>query len=346
MYSLHKNIGEESLTKEYKSIYLNNISSYFNESQLQQLVETKMFYSSQFNYMIYEIVSLNIKKYIPKYLGNFSKAHIQGSLFFGVDDFGFIEGIPLFNVDKNTFRQYIIDKIANTMKNVRNIRDNTEYNYVKWFYDNMIINVHELTIFETDCTEIKIELDKCINHNSNIMKAYKEYIIRYQIWHNKLSKYTCKLINYFTNTTLKNELIEFVRKVAPKNRIDQFIKFYNSEAYKSIQFEINNIEIISQSPDDPIYWLLKFKDKMLQSIKLTKPHKLNDKPNKYVYSNFLANMHNFGPILLKLNIKPIFYMIEIIIPSRPDNYLEYRFSKKSEWISKTRVIINNDPCCE
>ena len=46
--------------------------------------------------MIDDILIEYMKKYIPKYIGNFSKAEIDGNLYIGVDDIGYIEGIPYF----------------------------------------------------------------------------------------------------------------------------------------------------------------------------------------------------------------------------------------------------------
>lgn len=46
------------------------------------------------NKLILKNLRLYIEYYLPKYIGNFSVSNMNGNLYFGVSDFGIIEGIP------------------------------------------------------------------------------------------------------------------------------------------------------------------------------------------------------------------------------------------------------------
>ena len=98
--------------------------------------------------MIDDILIEYMKKYIPKYIGNFSKAEIDGNLYIGVDDIGYIEGIPYFGeLDTAKIREYIFL----TINYARGINEKYKYDSdtVLWYYNNLDIKIYKLdTKFE------------------------------------------------------------------------------------------------------------------------------------------------------------------------------------------------------
>lgn len=336
-YEVDQNIGPETLTEEYKCFYLYDISRQFSEEELEQFIYSKNFNKfDQFNDMVCNLLREHIDKYVPKYLGNFSKAHLTGSLYFGVDDFGTIEGIPLFGEFDLTKIKLLINATA---KNVRGPN-------VKWYYDNLKINIHKLNICNLDNTETLSNIDLVINQNIELSERYKQYIDQYNHWHSRLTYYSCKLINYFIDPVLRNGLIEYAHQNAPVDKLQYLTDYYNSDAYKLEQFDMDNIENISKNTNHPIFWLLKYKDSMLQTIKQQKPKKLIEKPCKDILGKYCTSMHNLAPLLINLSQPVNFFLIEIIIPKRDNDFLEYRLTDTSEWLSKERKNISSGPYCE
>ena len=96
------NIGNETISIEYKEFCFQNLIKYFNKEDLYNMIyNQKSLNKIYFNNMINEILEKYFIKYIPKYLALFSKANIDGYLYFGVSDIGNLEGIPFIgNINK------------------------------------------------------------------------------------------------------------------------------------------------------------------------------------------------------------------------------------------------------
>ena len=79
---LGDNGGGETLYVEFKQFCILAIDNIFSNNQIEEF----LYYEHRldkdlFNEMIYNIINKNIKKYIAKYLGLFSKAQINGELY-------------------------------------------------------------------------------------------------------------------------------------------------------------------------------------------------------------------------------------------------------------------------
>jgi len=107
--------------------------------------------------MIYNIINKNIKKYIAKYLGIFSKAQINGELYFGVCDLGFLDGIPFYGVLDIERINEMITKAIN--ENARGAylddRDITEEEqlHIRDLYNNVKCYIKELNTPQIDTVE-------------------------------------------------------------------------------------------------------------------------------------------------------------------------------------------------
>ena len=116
LYMLGQMIGPELLDREFKEFCLQKLNLYFTEDDIINLIyHSKPLDNIIWNKMINSQIYDYFIKYIPKYIGNFSKAGINGTLFFGIDDMGFIEGIPYYGrLSKKSVKNMIISCIINS----------------------------------------------------------------------------------------------------------------------------------------------------------------------------------------------------------------------------------------
>ena len=90
------NIGMESLTREYKEVFLHCIEKYFTEKDLIEFIKINKINEYKFNKAISTTIRSYILSYLPKYIGAYNNAKIIGDLYFGIDDIGDKIGIPFF----------------------------------------------------------------------------------------------------------------------------------------------------------------------------------------------------------------------------------------------------------
>lgn len=347
------NIGPETINKEYKELCFPNLLDYFNEKSLYELLYNyKSLNKILFNNMVEYNLNEYFIKYIPKYLSIFSKSKISGELYIGVDDLGFIEGIPYYgNLDISLLKTYINSTIEYT-RGI--INDSISKEIKNYYYSNIDIKITELNFLNEDEQNsdiiIKNNLLNDLEERNNLIKdEWNKYYIEYDIWQNKIKKYSLKLIDLLSNNNIRKEIKEYIIKEfnenSKKNRLNNILKYYdkNDNYYKNKVFTLEYIQNIIKDEYHPLRWLIQFKDYKLNLLKYEKPIVPNTKVNDRIYYLFCNNINNFRTHLYKSNNQIKFYMIKINI-NIPDNilyqYIEYKKINSCRWISKKRILNN------
>jgi hypothetical protein len=363
-YHLGEVIGPELLKREFKELCLLNIHLFFENNELMLLFYKKVALDSiRFNDMIYSTLNQYVQRYVPKYIGNFSKAGITGDLFFGVDDNGLIEGIPFSgSIDVNIIKKMFINAISNS-RGVRILdEDNCEYDdsIVDYYYSNLNINIYDLNLPNTKSIDFKrnvlkqtSELSELENKNQILSNSWKIYHILNTQWQQKLSKYTGKLLNYLTNNEMRLEVINYVANDFKSNdsydqsKLGDILEFFSQDSsyYMDLSFTVDYIEEIIKNPYSPIKWLIAYKDHMLIKIKQTKPVPPSQKPDTGLYLKFCNNVSNINTFLMTSNSDIKFYLIKISVPNLKSGYLEYRYNSLSPWQSRKRINTSYGPSC-
>jgi hypothetical protein len=364
-------IGPELLKREFKELCLQNIFSYFEIEEIKAFLYNNVALDPTiFNRMILDNLHIYMEKYIPKYIGNFSKASIDGDLYIGVNDLGYIEGIP---IDGELTIDMVKQMISNAKHLSRGFRtchsdpgdateaeSNIDPSIVDWYYDNLQIDIIELDIKSDILTladdymrslELIRQTDKS---NEEIKLEWDAFRIRYIDWHNRLTTYSGKLLNYLTKDELKAELIAYIRNqfdinpIYDQTQLEPIVEFFTQDisVFEKISFSIDFIEKIMTDFYNPIRWLMAFKDHMLKIIKKEKPSSPSVKSDYGFHYRYCNNIYNIKPQLIMSNDNIRFYMIKIHIPYMPDTYLEYKLPKSDMWLSKARILINGEPSCE
>ena len=84
-------IDEETLPREYKEFTFNLSGIQIDNKVAEEYCKTNRF---DFNKQVNSNIKKYFKMYAPKYMVSFFNSKINGELFIGVDDWGFVKGIP------------------------------------------------------------------------------------------------------------------------------------------------------------------------------------------------------------------------------------------------------------
>lgn len=346
-------LGAEDLQNEYKELCLYNLNLYFNTDEIYNFVKYNISIDKKkWNKMIDEILIEYMIKYIPKYIGNFSKAEIEGYLYIGVEDMGFIEGVPYFGeLDEKKIREYI--KI--TMQYTRGVNEKYLYdhNIVLWYYNNLNIEIIKLNTKIDNMKKIydeTLEYLKLLEHqNKNIEDRWNKYKNDYNEWLNNLLRYSGKLVSYLVNDDMRDNLINYVKVDFKKNplydqtKLKDILKYYNQDKniFKNIVFSIDDIENVINDQYSPIRYIMKYKDYIIEEIRKLKPINPIIRPDNFLYYRFANKISNIRAHLYNLECN--FYLIKITIPYKLNTYVEYYLENNKSWICKSRTIISNGP---
>lgn len=360
-YYIGENLGLETLSKEYKKVCLQDLSLFFNEKQILDLISDGIRLNTKiFNDMMYMTIRNYINKYVPKYCGNFSKGKTSGTLFFGVDDTGIVEGFPFYGaIDETLIKRFVRSTISNC-RGVRCIDEEYVYDQdvVEWYYDNMEIDIYRL---EYDGSEQEREAHVTFNKltrlehtEKRIGKLWKYYYDKYSDWQAKRKKYGGKLVSYLIDNEMRQDLIAHVKKVFsndPKldqDRLSEILEFYShdSEYYRHLTFTLDYIETIMSDFYSPIRWLVIYKDGILTELKKIKPMHPMERPETELHLRFCCDVQFFRTFLFQRQPQELnFYVIKITFPNLTGAYTEYRYTEMSDWISRARISLDKGPSC-
>jgi hypothetical protein len=353
-YIIGENLGSESLYVEYKEYCLISSIKFLSNNLMKLLVYEPNNIISMYNYkeimfLFNKMISHDIKHYImyyiPKYIGNFSCSQINGCLYIGIDDNGYIQGIPFYgNLSIKFIKRYIIK----SLKYVRGFDfNNDEYNTYNYY-------IHHLTfsIIKLDSSNIKND-----SNSSNKLKTLKdeymslvllheEYKKQYDQWIHKIEKYSIKLNSLMNDPEIKQEIIDFIKSHPDYDSNDDMkkavITFQTTKTFTDI-IDVKLIENVSNDLSNPIKWTVDFKDKKLHVIKQLKPKIFPRKIYEFTYDKYINNIKYIREQLHILGFD--FYLIKINIPYIPNINCEYKIYKNSSdvWLRKKRFITNTGP---
>lgn len=353
-----KFIGQETITDEFKEIYIWNFYINGKKISLKKLLFDYYIDTKLFNNLILKTINAYIINYVPKYISAFSNSGLNGKLYIGVNDYGIIEGIPfygeltieniypyLFKTHKYTrafnkeWHEVLDKKISDDNYNMVNYIKNIKIDIIKLDNKNSLIE-HEKIFID--------KLNYMIKQNEKIKDQWIKYIKEHKKWIHDVYYYGSSIFNYIHDKYLRMCVNNYIMK----NRFnynddkifDNLIDIFMND--KNIEYDFNHEEIqeLKEDISSPIKWILEFKDYMSLKLKKLKPKHPLKKPNKYILKNFCNNISNIKYPLLKNNFN--YYMIVINIIHIPNKVVEYRKIKSDIWFNKGRTLNKyNEPCC-
>ncbi len=349
--------GKETFNKEYKLICLEYIELFFTPLEINDFLfyNTKLDYS-KFNCMIRKTLDNAIYKYLPKYIGNFSKAGISGNIYFGISDNGIIEGVPWYGKLTKKIIKRMINNVfcSNRSKGVQIINDIDVDNddILDWYFKNLTISIIKLDIDYSKVVDKHIKsmdnLHLIISENEKIEYEWTNYKHSYTDWHSLIFRYSDKLNNFILKSELYYELIDFIKtSIADEDELKTVLDFYSNKSNFD-EFISNNdkkVRSLYDNPSNPIIWIIKFKDMKTSYYKHLKPTKPRNNINKNINMIFSKHTPNIIPHLLK-NSDVNLYVVIITTPYLKDSYIKYRDCIASEWKSMLRSLLSDgSPTC-
>lgn len=354
MLSLGDYFCDEDLEIEHKEFTLNKSRYELSKSKTIEFLKTLQF-TEEVNNLIVNNILLYFSIYLPKYLTSYCNSGINGELNLGINDWGIITGIPM----KQKIDKLVIEKQINTIVNNQVCKLTKER-----------LSKEEL---QKVCSTIKIEVMKLNTQNLkkstiNINKIIHNYFKkkkeiqdklkfiekREEIWKLKYENYRT-LVKIMHKPHTAKQLYNYIRKNISIKESHHILKNYWN---KCKQFELpphDEMQIDKRNPKHLLYWLVTFKDDMVEQLSKQKPNfgelkrRIHNEISKIEKENpikLFYQLTTIQPNLVKAGVS--FYVITIKMNAKNIPFkLMYRtpFLYDNEWKYKHRENSANGPCC-
>jgi hypothetical protein len=340
-------IGQETVNCEYKEFT-------FNLTGLALNIKLAEYYCTNNLFDFNKNVLFNLHKYFRVYLGKYACGYfnsgIDGKCYIGINDYGFVKGIP--------FKGHIpISNLKNKIRQILNTSvKNTEIPVLDW---KNLVQI-EIVKIKSDFNLESKQNPKFVSYlkeKENYDVKYKEFVNKTNQWRLKMNFTLNKLVDLTNNPVTRVQMIEYIKKHDSNNPV---IKLFESD------FELkykphDEIIQIKDDPTEPYYWVTRWKDWMVSTIKSEKPAIGSTFNMFHTPINLLVGASEMIPYWLTYNSNMNLYVIQIkfsgsklsIDDSKSDelfssNYgnFEYLDAGSKKWVRCYRTILSTgDPVC-
>jgi hypothetical protein len=334
-------IGKENLGREFKEFTFQNSGLLIDNHLAESYCQSAQF---DFNKNVIRNLKRYFRYYLPKYTCAFLNANIKGELYIGVNDFGFIKGIPFQGeLPTKTLRQKIWDTISESITN----SSDTKFNI------DELVSV-EVVKIDPPAKPTKPVLDVFTNYLKTkeiFMKEYNKFVEKMENWKIRFNFFTQKLIDLVNNEESRMMLIEYIRRIDSTSEI---IKILESD-YQLEYRDHEEINLLKEDPCNLYYWVCRWKDEMVDKMKLNKP--IFEAPEFYPATpmNLIVGASEMIPYWMSNNSNMNLYVIHIKFNTLMEIYgmqttSQFYFSYKSmdnkNWVSCYRNLLSNgEPVC-
>lgn len=312
-HTLFNILDKETLENEYKEFSLKiDPLKYYENDEIYDIIKYGKLSKPHFNSMIIDNLNHYIKYYVPKYISSFCNSDLDYSkLYFGIDDYGEITGIPYIgSIDVDYFKRKIYNSIRDNIITTDITKD--------YIYDNIKIKFIKLAINKSLIYSSIDEKIKKKQEKYEIMKQERDkYINEWRVWNDKLSLYSTKLIELITNKITFNEIVEYIKK-------NDISKIHTISQIQNITEQIADIYSYKDNPNNLLYWMCKFRDEKIDEMINKRPMKPKKGMKKINYSNELTKLHELRQKFIENNPDINYYLLEIDIPVRTSDEVFYK----------------------
>jgi len=309
----NNNIGPENIYKEYKLFtFINNIPIDYEEAKYYCSTYILL---PNFNTHVLKNIYIYIKVFLQKNIYAFINSKINGDFYIGVDDDGFMKGIPYDGIFPKYIIYIYIQFILYFYSNNCDV-----YKYISITFINLTVNNNDIIYIKNDSFIKFLEDEK---NYYNILNNYKK---KFNDWLNNYHLISRKLSELANDPKYRIKIIEFIINNSTFNSSKLLKIFYSSYKFKDITAsEINNYKI---NKYHPYYWITKWKDYECNNLLFNKPIKpilLNTFDKNLPFR--LINCLKLGLFWKKKNPNINFTVIHINIKSLSTNKI-YLYESK------------------
>jgi hypothetical protein len=330
-------IGPEDENTEYKEFTFNSAGP---------ILDTKLAesYCQNSNFDFNESVISNLKKYfkvyMPKYFTAFKNASMEGDLYIGVNDFGFVKGIPY---KGNLPIEYLEGKIFKSLEEY--IQDSNTFN----FNDLIEINFIKLSLPNIPDTLINPKFFDYLCKKQEYLIEYKKWVERFENWKIRYMFFTQKLVDLVNNKESREMLIQWIKTQDPNNQCIALLETNFQLEHK----DHGEIAVLKEDPTNVYYWVCMWKDHITDYLKTIKPVFSHDFNQHNLPINLIVSANEMIPYWTNYNSDMNLYLIRIkfknIINSNAENkvMINYREPSKKQWLCCYRTTnIDGTPFCK
>ena len=332
-------VGRENLELEFKEFTFYNSDLILDNKLAEQYCYNKSFV---FNNNVIKNLKRYFKHYLPKYTCAFFNSNIEGHLFFGVNNYGFTKGIPFQG-------ELPIDEIKNKMLTI--IKKRVKNDVIDFDFDKLIdIDIYKISNPPFPDLDIPLTFKKFLKKKNKFEKKYNKFIKKFNKWKIKMNFYTQKLVDLVNNSDSRLLLIEYIRIHESTSPIialleSDFILQYNTQ---------DEVAIYKDDKNNIYYWICKWKDEMIETMRISKPHFNDTNFVSCVPYNIIISASEMIPYWIHYNENMNLYIIYVKFNTlssvhnitKINHYFEYKSIYDNNWISCYRnLLFNGEPTC-
>lgn len=343
--------SRETLYNEFKEFCIRGelCEAIFSCDEIKSVLTTGIIKNPKdFNILIINSLKSYIDWYLPKYFCSFLNAQIKGTIYIGNNDYGEYTGIPFFGLPDNSL---INDMINSAL-------DSNVYEFSKQnnFTINIQLNKLDIDPHILDNDELDSLWSQYKNKNSENIRKMDEFNAKKRLWLDRISRYETKLITILNTHDIREELVDYIsvyaQELVPCNKLQEFYEILRTKEYIDIDSEI--IDEVKTDKKTLLYWVMSFKDHMLQKLLEIRP--VRPKILLQTYPEMIFKRLTPLRKLLSQNNKDInYYILKIEIKPNSTKLIDscsyyFRFPGQTAWNSKVRrcIKLNDDdltPVC-
>lgn len=334
-------IGTETINREYKEFTFNSTGLDLDTQLAEKYCMNNKF---EFNTNVLRGIDKYLKDYLPKYVCGFINAKIDGTFWIGINDFGFVKGIPYQgtlskDIIEHKVRRYLSDRVQ--------FKETFSSGLYQKFIKINLINIENPKIPD-DVVHPKFK--KYLQEKEKYLIKYNEFLEKTESWKIRFAYVNQKLVDLVNNTESRNMILDYIRKKDPANSV---IDLLESE-YKMETKTHEEICILRETSDNPYYWVCLWKDEMIDYVRAQRPTFTEDF-NDSIPCNLITSAYDMIPYWTTYNDNMKLYVIQIqilfsefqklchkILTSILVSYID----KNKRLLSCLRIVLpNGDPIC-
>lgn len=345
---------DESLLEEFKEFTLNKARFNHKMKKILSKLLPEIIWNHKIDKVIHDNLLLYMREYLPKYIASFSNSNLNGILSIGINDDGFITGIPS-NIpfNKELLKSHIYSIINHQLK--KSPHQELTIQEKKNIVNNIDINIQLLrtdkSMFQENILQQKIEY--YFKKKQRIKKALFYVIRNRNSWEKRMDKYR-NLINIVRNHSTATQLSSYVKKNCTSEEYNIIFKNFWKYNKHFVLPPHDVLQLYKKRPLTMIYWLVKFKDYYTDIMNLKKPNfsKYKKDLERQLYSlerlNPLNYVYQLFPItnqIIRQNIP--YYLVQFNINGTrmPSDLIFKNPYMYSQWKYKERKNTLQGPCC-
>lgn len=330
----NQDIGIETISREYKELTFNHP---FDNTEAEELIKSSKWV---YNDLIIKDINQYLLKYLPKYTGGFMdilSETLVGELYIGVNDAGIVQGIPYQGM---LTKEVFIDEITSII-NTNIVCDSKQKELIINSITFDIIPVEYID--DSDLSPFQDMLSKYHVYKKDYNTKEKAYAKEYTEWYNQLNIYTTKLTDLFNWEPTRTELYKYIKINQPESGVLKMME----DGFLIEQKNYEEIAILKDDINSPYYWVCKWKDYMIHSVKQYKPvpkHRY-DAVHLFDPSQIITKLNCMTPWWMQNNNNMNLFLIKITFKKHQNNNEIYYLDTFNKINRCYRTVVDNTPCC-